>query len=144
MAAAGEARVKDTLERSLEIIERDHLRPIQGSSHICASKCCENKTFSKDGLQQCMNRCFQPLQEMHKYIEQELGRFQGRISRCAQECQDKVQDKVDTKTSQADIAVYQQQVEKCVENCCNSHIDIAKNMFEKMKKVIAESAKAVK
>lgn len=31
MAAAAEARVKETLERSLETIERDHLRPIQVS-----------------------------------------------------------------------------------------------------------------
>ncbi|KAK3729278.1 hypothetical protein QZH41_008517 [Actinostola sp. cb2023] len=97
MAAAAEARVKQELERSLEIIERDHLRPIQ-----------------------------------------------GRISRCAQECQDKVQDKVDTNTSQADIAIFQQQVEKCVGNCCASHMTIAQHMFDKMKKVISESAKAVK
>jgi len=34
MAAAAEARVKETLERSLESMERDHLRPIQVSRLI--------------------------------------------------------------------------------------------------------------
>lgn len=31
MAAAAEARVKQELERSLEVIEKEHLRPIQVS-----------------------------------------------------------------------------------------------------------------
>jgi len=42
------------------------------------------------------------------------------------------------------LAKYQQQAETCVEKCCVSHIGIAQNMFEKMKKVIADSAKAIK
>ncbi|EDO34117.1 predicted protein [Nematostella vectensis] len=139
MAAAAEARVKSELEKTLESLEQHQLRPIQHKSHLCAAKCCDNQSASKASVQQCMTRCFQPLQDIQKFMETELQRFQGRLSRCAQQCQDDIQDKVDTNTSQSDMNKYQEQLEKCVEKCCNDSIPVISTMHDKMKKIIRET-----
>ena len=48
----------------------------QAKSHLCAAKCCENLTPSKEEVQQCMNRCFVPIQQIQEYLGKELTGFQ--------------------------------------------------------------------
>ena len=43
---------------------------------MCAAKCCENLTPSKEEVQQCMNRCFVPIQQIQEYLGKELSGFQ--------------------------------------------------------------------
>ena len=48
----------------------------QAKSHFCAAKCCENLTASKEEVQQCMNKCFVPIQQIQEYLGKELTGFQ--------------------------------------------------------------------
>ena len=43
---------------------------------MCAAKCCENQSASKDAVQQCMNQCFAPLHQVQEYMTKELQNFQ--------------------------------------------------------------------
>lgn len=110
----------------------------QANSHLCAAKCCENLAVSKDEVQQCMNQCFVPLQQIQEYLGKELNGFQDRLGRCAQQCQDKIQDNVSPNTTQSELSKYQEELNTCVDQCCKTHLEIVPKMFERMKKVLSE------
>ncbi|XP_068746956.1 protein FAM136A-like [Montipora capricornis] len=136
--SAAQARIKEEVERSIEKLERDHLRGLQAKSHLCAAKCCDNLAASKEEVQQCMNQCFMPVQQIQEYLGKELTGFQDRISRCAQHCQDRIQDNVDPNTTQSELAKFQGELNTCVDQCCKTHIELVPKMFEKMKKVLSQ------
>ncbi|XP_073239690.1 protein FAM136A-like [Porites lutea] len=136
--SAAQTRVKEEVEKSIEKLERDQLRGLQAKSHLCAAKCCENPSASKDEVQQCMNQCFAPIQQIQEYIGKELNGFQDRLGRCAQQCQDKIQDNVDPTTTQSELTKYQAELNKCVDQCCISHSELVPKMFERMKKVLSQ------
>ena len=116
-ASASQARVKEAVEKSLEKLELDQLRPLQvrlnnnllcpvqvwiqkisdgaftgyiygfccqfclflclqAKSHLCAARCCENNTRSKDEVQHCLNQCFVPIHQAQEYVGKELNNFQ--------------------------------------------------------------------
>jgi len=137
-ASAAQTRVKEEVEKSIEKLEKDHLRGLQAKSHLCAAKCCGNLASSKDEVQQCMNQCFVPVQQIQEYLGKELTGFQDRIGRCAQQCQDKIQDNVDPNTTQAELTKYQAELNTCVDQCCNTYLELVPKMFERIKKVLSQ------
>lgn len=50
--------------------------------HLCAAKCCEDKNGSIDSVEGCIERCSAPLNRAQKYVQKELGEYQGRLQRC--------------------------------------------------------------
>ncbi|CAH3153461.1 unnamed protein product [Pocillopora meandrina] len=137
-ASASQTRVKEEVERSIEKLEKEKLRGLQAKSHLCAAKCCENLTPSKEEVQQCMNRCFVPIQQIQEYLGKELTGFQDRLGRCAQQCQDKIQDNVDPTTTQSELTKYQAELDMCIDQCCKTHLELIPKMFERMKKVLSQ------
>jgi len=137
-ARASQTRVKEEVERSIEKLEREQLRGLQAKSHFCAAQCCENLTSSKDEVQQCMNNCFVPIQQIQEYLGKELTGFQDRLGRCAQQCQDKIQDNVDPNTTQSELTKYQAQLDSCIDQCCKTHLELVPKMFERMRKVLSQ------
>lgn len=49
--------------------------------HLCAVKCCDDKTGGIDNLHNCIERCSAPVKRVQKYVK-ELQDFQGRLQRC--------------------------------------------------------------
>ncbi|XP_067038332.1 protein FAM136A-like [Acropora muricata] len=137
-ASPAQTRVKQEVEKSIENLEKDHLRGLQAKSHLCAAKCCNNLAASKEEVQQCMNHCFTPIQQIQEYIGKELTGFQDRLSRCAQQCQDRIQDNVEPNTTQSDLEKYQAELNICVDKCCNTYLELVPKMFVRMKKVLSE------
>lgn len=54
----------------------------QGEMHLCASKCCDDKSGSIDFVQNCIERCSAPVNRAQQYVQKELGEYQGRLQRC--------------------------------------------------------------
>lgn len=54
----------------------------QADMHLCAAKCCEDKNGSIDSVEGCIERCSAPLNRAQKYVQKELGDYQGRLQRC--------------------------------------------------------------
>lgn len=50
--------------------------------HLCAAKCCDDKSASIDTVQGCIERCSQPESRAQRYIHSEMEGFQGRLQRC--------------------------------------------------------------
>ena len=55
---------------------------LQTDMHLCAAKCCQDSNASVDSVQNCVDRCSQPLTRAQNYVQHELGEFQGRLQRC--------------------------------------------------------------
>lgn len=54
--------------------------------HLCAAKCCDDKTGSIDSVQNCIERCSAPVNRAQHYVQKELQDFQGRLQRCVVVC----------------------------------------------------------
>lgn len=54
--------------------------------HLCAAKCCDDKTGSIDSVQSCIERCSGPVNRAQQYVQKEMGDYQGRLQRCVMVC----------------------------------------------------------
>ena len=48
--------------------------------------------------------------------------LQNRISRCAMDCQDAARDRITDKTTESDVQLYKEDMERCVVKCVDTHI----------------------
>merc|ERR1712241_1157966 len=135
MAAEAQNRVQHAVESMLENIERERLRPLLRKTHLDCAKCYENKSATKEQVERCMQTSFQPAQNVQQAISNELSSFQQRISRCANQCQDEAQDQVSGTSSPQDVAQAQTQLDGCVSNCCDKHIQLIPKMMSRINDV---------
>eukprot|EP00794_Sanderia_malayensis_P005600 gene5600-6289_t len=141
MATEAQGRVQQAVEKMLNDVEKDRLRPLLAASHMCAAKCYESNISGKAQLENCVQRCFNPAQQVQEFIGKELNNFQDRLGRCTRQCQDEVQDKVDSSTTHAEVTSLQQQLDSCVVNCCNNHVDLVPNMIKRINNLLAQFSK---
>lgn len=59
---------------------------LQADMHLCAAKCCDDKTGSIDSVQSCIERCSGPVNRAQQYVQKEMGDYQGRLQRCVMVC----------------------------------------------------------
>ena len=64
-----------------------------------------------------------------------------RLTRCAKDCQDRIQDKVSVNTTQSEASKLQEEMNTCIDKCCDSHRDLLPQMFERMKETILHAQK---
>jgi small-conductance mechanosensitive channel len=67
-----------------------------------------------------------------------LGVPKDRLSRCAQSCQDKIQDKVSINTTQSEAGKLQEEMNVCVDQCCDTHRELLPRMFERMSETLLQ------
>ena len=48
----------------------------QREAHLSCARCCENQLATKEQLEQCLQRSFQPVQQVQELISKELSQFQ--------------------------------------------------------------------
>lgn len=73
--------MNDAVARTMDTLDRSVLRELQRGGYVCSAKCFDNKSWSAEQLQQCVERCQMPVQQVQGYLQQELGAFQVRLQR---------------------------------------------------------------
>lgn len=58
--------------------------------HRCAATCCENKTYSIEKVNVCVENCASKLNWAQSFLQKELGEIQNRIQRCVMNCRDDI------------------------------------------------------
>ncbi|XP_065648961.1 protein FAM136A [Hydra vulgaris] len=129
MASEAQANVQRAVEQMLETIEKEKLRPLLREAHLGSARCCENMLLSKDQLEHCMQKTFQPAHEIQSVISNELNHLQDRLTRCAQQCQDNVQDKL---SNSSDISLLQKELDICVVKCCDNHVKLIPTIMNRI------------
>ncbi len=69
-----------------------------------------------------------------------LPALKDRLSRCAKTCQGKIQDKVSINTTQSEASKLQEEMNVCVDQCCDTHRE--PRMFERMSETILQLQRA--
>ncbi|XP_028391467.1 protein FAM136A-like [Dendronephthya gigantea] len=141
-ASKAQSMVQSEAENMLTSLEKGKVRPMQRDAHLCAAQCCEDQISGTHNIQNCISKCFLPPQRTQEYINQEVNNFQDRLSRCAKSCQDTIQDKVSIKTTQSEAGKLQEEMNTCVDQCCDSHRELLPRMFERMSETLAQLQRA--
>merc|ERR1719204_1432066 len=91
-------------------------------------------------MESCMSNCFEPPKQLQTLMSNELTKLQDRLSRCARGCQDNVQDQISNTSSKDDINRLQNQLDSCIVDCCNTHIELIPKIFERMNDAVRQFA----
>ncbi|RLN89171.1 hypothetical protein BBJ28_00011352 [Nothophytophthora sp. Chile5] len=133
-----ENKMNDAVTKMVDRLDRTILRGLQRDGYLCAAKCFENKNWSSEQLQSCVERCQMPTQQVNQFMQQEMQNFQSRIQRCAQDCQDRAQDALPAtgNPSESQIARAQKDMETCVGRCVDSHISLLPNISSRVEQAV--------
>ncbi|XP_002735058.1 protein FAM136A-like [Saccoglossus kowalevskii] len=101
----------------------------------CSARCCDNKGYSMEEAQRCIEQCSQPVQQAQVYVQNELRDFQDRLQRGAMQCQDELKDMVAKGIT--DEIIMRNNMEKCLNKCADKHIDLLPSMMKRMKQTLA-------
>lgn len=50
--------------------------------HLCAAKCCDDKSSSIESVQRCVQNCSTGVTKAERYVHHQLQDFQNRLQRC--------------------------------------------------------------
>jgi hypothetical protein len=131
--AAAEQKISAVLEKELDYVDKNCIRPIQVKAFQCCAKCSEDKMSSQATLQNCLQNCMRPVAESEDKIKQEIENFQGRLTRCAQSCQDRITDSLPANPSQGDRERATKEAETCLLKCADEHIPLMTKVFVKIR-----------
>lgn len=106
--------------------------------HYCAAKCCENNDLSMDSVQNCVERCSQPLTRAQSYVQNQLQNFQKKLNHCVLECNEEIRDRMPVKPSQDEITKYTIEFQSCATGCVDRHISLIPNLIKKMKQTLSQ------
>ncbi|GIY87078.1 hypothetical protein CDAR_255861 [Caerostris darwini] len=136
MAELASARVKEAINALLEDIDRSCMRSMQRDMHLCAAKCCDNRSLSMEETHHCIEGCSKTINEAQTFMQNELTNFQDRIQRCVMQCQDNIRDKITPSTTEAEVSGFKKNFESCVVKCADTHIDLIPSTLKRMKEVL--------
>ncbi|XP_018912183.2 protein FAM136A [Bemisia tabaci] len=106
---------------------------MQAKMHLCAAKCCQDKSNTYEDTQRCVQLCSEPLNNVKRFVEAEFKTFQNRVDRCLMDCNDSIQDSMGPDPSPAEIQTHVKAFEKCAEKCLESHAGLVPKFLEKVK-----------
>uniref|UniRef100_A0A0M3IQB9 Protein FAM136A n=2 Tax=Ascaris TaxID=6251 RepID=A0A0M3IQB9_ASCLU len=135
---ATQKRMKKAVDEMIDEIDRKYLRDVQKKMFLCSSKCCDDKTLSREDVESCVDRCNTTMKGAQTTLERELGELQGQLSRCAMTCYDRLVQKYGpdpNKYGDAQMMSFNEQLEKCVSGCADDHI----KLLPKIKQRFADS-----
>ncbi|XP_069140215.1 protein FAM136A-like [Argopecten irradians] len=134
---AAQARVQNAVTLHSEELEKGQIRAIEAEMYKCNLKCVENKSYTVEDKDRCLERCSSRMMQIQKYVNSEMENYQNRIQRCAMDCQDKARDQMTSKKGDADKI--RGEMEQCMIKCADSHVELAGTMFKRMAKSIAKN-----
>lgn len=59
---------------------------LQKGGYLCSAKCFDNKNLSSEQIQNCVERCQVPMQQVQQYLQQEMQSFQVLLCDMPLEC----------------------------------------------------------
>ncbi|KAJ7530150.1 hypothetical protein O6H91_15G081700 [Diphasiastrum complanatum] len=101
---------------------------MQKAYYECASRCFERKRNPQD-INNCVERCGIPLQRANAVINDELSRFQDRLTRSIMVCR----DKVDISEAVNLDAQTTREVEMCMQNSIQEHIKTLPRLTDRIR-----------
>lgn len=52
------------------------LRRVQKQAYLCCADCCDKSNLDMVGVQNCITRCQDPVQNIQEFVQSEMNRFQ--------------------------------------------------------------------
>ncbi|KAI6188091.1 Protein of unknown function DUF842 domain containing protein [Aphelenchoides besseyi] len=83
-------RVKNAVDGLIDELDKSYLRDIQKRMFNCSAQCCDDKRSSRQGIEECVEKCNLPMKRAQTSLENELGTLQDQLSRCTMTCYDKL------------------------------------------------------
>jgi len=129
-------RVQTAVTGLLEKLDQEFLRQMQGDMYRCNAKCCDDTSMPMQQVQRCIESCGAPMNSSQKYVEGEISNFQNRLQRCAYQCQDQIRDRVLPNTTEQEMEGHKKQMESCIVQCADDHINLVDNMLIRMRETL--------
>ncbi|OWF55055.1 protein FAM136A-like [Mizuhopecten yessoensis] len=136
---AAQARVQNAVTARSEELEKGQIRSVEAEMYKCNLKCVENQSYSVEDKDHCLERCSSRMMQIQKYVQSEMEAYQNRLQRCAMDCQDKARDKMPASPKDGVVDKIRGELEKCMINCADSHVELVGPMFKRMGKSIASN-----
>ncbi|TKR68115.1 hypothetical protein L596_024147 [Steinernema carpocapsae] len=115
-------RVKDAVDGLIDDLDKNSLRNMQKEMFICSSKCCEDKTNTRESIEKCVDYCNSGMKKAQNVLENELSMLQNDLSRCAMKCYDDARGQMQSGSSKKDELAITKGLDKCTAECANIHI----------------------
>lgn len=129
-------KLENALTDSLNEIDVQFTRKIQGDMHRCAAKCCDRTTDSIENVFNCIKQCSTEFEKVQRYLQAEYNQFQSRLQRCVLQCSDDAVDSLGSNPSTSEMAKYNQHYETCIITCANKHTSLVPNFLKRVKDVL--------
>lgn len=133
-------KLENALKDSLNEIDLQYTRKIQGDMHRCAAKCCDNSRDSIEKVYNCVQLCSTDFEKVQHFLQAEYNQFQGRLESCILQCRDDAADSLSSNPSASEIAKYKQNYEACIISCANKHIDMLPQFLKRVKEVLKKKS----
>ncbi|CCI45810.1 unnamed protein product [Albugo candida] len=124
----------------MEQLDVKFIRDFQKRGYLCSAQCFDDKTSSSEQIQNCVERCQFPMQQLQNVIQQELQSFQNRLQRCAMDCQDRARDSIpiNEKVDHMTQSRMQKEMEACVGQCVDKQIQCIPTLQKRLEQNITQ------
>ncbi|KAM3186254.1 hypothetical protein ACTXT7_004711 [Hymenolepis weldensis] len=118
------------------------------SKFLRKMQCCDNKEYSTEQVQSCIELCEQPVSSAQNLVQGELTTLQNRFQSCVRQCSHQAYDKfkgVEEDLSEAQRMLVQKDTLVCVNKCIEEQISTAipasiRAVSASLKKISAEQS----
>ncbi|GMH38736.1 hypothetical protein BSKO_06620 [Bryopsis sp. KO-2023] len=110
--------LEKAVEEMMSQLDKKFFLPTLKNASLCQAKCCDVAT-NRTQLQNCMQQCNDPVQQIQVSMDAHLKEFQERLQRCVMRCQDEAKESLPVNPSQQQIVQAQDKVTKCADGCAN-------------------------
>ncbi|VDL32367.1 unnamed protein product [Hymenolepis diminuta] len=139
-------KYSDAINGAIKEWDSKFLRKMQSIYFGCGKKCCDNKEYSTEQVQSCIELCEKPVSSAQELVQGELSTLQNRFQSCVRQCSHQAYDKfkgVEEDLSEAQRMVVQKDTLVCVNKCIEEQISTAipasiRAVSASLKKISAE------
>lgn len=125
--------VNEAVQQHLSGVQ-DHVNfTLQKAYFKCAYDCFD-RNRSQNGISNCVERCSGPVVRANNVVENEMARFQDRLTRSLMVCQDRLE--ANKLSIQKEGAM--QELESCINGTVKEHIQTLPNVVERVKLAMAK------
>jgi hypothetical protein len=75
-------KIKDSVNNMVDEMDRSHLRDLQRRMFDCSARCCQDRTASRQEVENCVEKCNTNMRKAQAVLETELNGLQEQLSEC--------------------------------------------------------------
>lgn len=105
--------------------------------HRCAATCCDNDTYSKEEVLNCVENCQKPLKKAQEYMHGEIVRNQDPFHRCVMDCGSRIRDKMGRYPSGNKITIYKKELDECQTKCTDDYCKQLPSLKQTIKEMLS-------